>query len=253
MALHFFKRVGISQSPTFASPTTHIRTFALSQTYFGRSLDPIIKRQQMDRYNERRRNRRRTDPEYAAKELKGYRERPPHENWGFRNRELALEAKRGKNDKTNPNSSATSEWKIIKEGEDDYGELIRMIAETSRNVLTWWIMSLRKRVQVGFISSDLSFVEILIRERANLASNGILGAIRYLTVGGFSEVVSQLMLTFADWYLGEYVLELSKKVIRLKASTRKRFMLLRCVNYGYKTLNALVHLSVYSLSQLLSP
>ncbi|THZ58313.1 hypothetical protein D6C86_06451 [Aureobasidium pullulans] len=94
MALHFFKRVGISQSPTFASPTTHIRTFALSQTYFGRSLDPIIKRQQMDRYNERRRNRRRTDPEYAAKELKGYRERPPHENWGFRNRELALEAKR---------------------------------------------------------------------------------------------------------------------------------------------------------------
>ncbi|TIA40830.1 hypothetical protein D6C78_02272 [Aureobasidium pullulans] len=140
------------------------------------------------------------------------------------------------------------EWKIIKEGEDDYGELIRMIAETSRNVLTWWIMSLRKRVQVGLISSDLSFIEILIRERANLTSNGILGAIRYLTVGGFSEVVSQLMLTFADWYLGEYVLELSKKVIRLKASTRKRFMLLRCVNYGYKTLNALVHLSIYSLS-----
>lgn len=94
MALHFFKRVGISQSPTFASPTAHIRTFALSQTYFGRSLDPIIKRQQMDRYNETRRNRRRTDPEYVAKELKGYRERPPHENWGFRNRELALEAKR---------------------------------------------------------------------------------------------------------------------------------------------------------------
>ncbi|KAI5196024.1 hypothetical protein E4T38_08727 [Aureobasidium subglaciale] len=140
------------------------------------------------------------------------------------------------------------EWRIIKEGEDDYGELIRMTAETLRNILTWWVMSLRRRLQVGFVSSNLSFTDVLSGEWKSLTGNGVLGAIRFLTVGGLPEVISQLFLTFADWYLGEQVLKVSKKVIRLKASTEKRFLLLRCVNYGYKAMNALLHLSVYSLS-----
>ncbi|KAI5268196.1 hypothetical protein E4T47_07822 [Aureobasidium subglaciale] len=140
------------------------------------------------------------------------------------------------------------EWRIIKEGEDDYGELIRMTAETLRNILTWWVMSLRRRLQVGFVSSNLGFTDILSGEWNSFTTKGTLGAIRFLTVGGLPEVISQLFLTFADWYLGEQVLKISKKVIRLKASTRKRFLLLRCVNYGYKAMNALLHLSVYSLS-----
>jgi hypothetical protein len=137
------------------------------------------------------------------------------------------------------------EWRIIKEGEDDIGETIRMTGETSRNLLTWWVMGLRRRIQVDFISSNLSFVDILSGEWTLLASKSILGGTRYLTAGGLAEVISQLMLTFVDWYLGEQVLKISKKIIRLRASNRKRFLLLRCVNYGYQVTNALLHLSVY--------
>lgn len=140
------------------------------------------------------------------------------------------------------------EWRIIKEGEDDYGELIRMTAETSRNVLEWWLLGLRRRLQIGLVSSDLNFVDILSAEWASLFSNGFLGAVRFLTVGGLAEVTSQLIITFVDWYLGEQILKTSKKIIRLKASTRKRFLLLRCVNYSYKAINALLHLSVYPLA-----
>ncbi|CAD0093645.1 unnamed protein product [Aureobasidium mustum] len=140
------------------------------------------------------------------------------------------------------------EWKIIKDGEDDYGELIRMTAETSRNVLEWWLLGLRRRLQVGLVSSDLSFLDILSAEWASLTSDGFIGAIRFLTVGGLAEVTSQLIITFVDWYLGEQVLKTSKKIIRLKSSTRKRFLLLRCVNYSYKAINALLHLSVYPLA-----
>ncbi|KAG9632514.1 hypothetical protein KCU64_g16212, partial [Aureobasidium melanogenum] len=136
------------------------------------------------------------------------------------------------------------EWRIIKEGEDDYGELIRMTAETSRNILDWWLLGLRRRLQVSLVSSDLSFVDILSVEWVSLTSNGFFGAIRFLTIGGLAEVTSQLIITFVDWYLGEQILKTSKKIIRLKASTRKRFLLLRCVNYSYKALNALLHLSV---------
>ena len=53
------------------------------------------------------------------------------------------------------------EWKIVREGEDDYGETIRMVAETSRNVLTWWVMGLRRRIQVGLVYSNLGFIDIL--------------------------------------------------------------------------------------------
>jgi hypothetical protein len=140
------------------------------------------------------------------------------------------------------------EWRIIKEGEDDYGETIRMTAETLRNLLTWWVMGLRRRIQVGFVSSNLSLVDILSGEWTSLTRNGILGAVRYLTAGGLAEVISQLMLTFVDWYLGEQVLKISKKIIRSKASNRKRFLLLRCVNYSYQAVNALLHLSVYPLA-----
>ncbi|KAG9553200.1 hypothetical protein KCU71_g13323, partial [Aureobasidium melanogenum] len=140
------------------------------------------------------------------------------------------------------------EWRIIKEGEDDYGELIRMTAETSRNILDWWLLGLRRRLQVSLVSSDLSFVDILSVEWVSLTSNGFFGAIRFLTIGGLAEVTSQLIITFVDWYLGEQILKTSKKIIRLKASTRKRFLLLRCVNYSYKALNALLHLSVYPLA-----
>ncbi|KAG9847553.1 hypothetical protein KCU98_g5920, partial [Aureobasidium melanogenum] len=140
------------------------------------------------------------------------------------------------------------EWRIIKDGEDDYGELIRMTAETSRNILGWWLLGLRRRLQVGLVSSDLSFVDILSVEWASLTSNGFFGAIRFLTIGGLAEVASQLSITFVDWYLGEQILKASKKIIRLKASTRKRFLLLRCVNYSYKAMNALLHLSVYPLA-----
>jgi hypothetical protein len=137
------------------------------------------------------------------------------------------------------------EWRIIKEGEDDIGETIRMTGETSRNLLTWWVMGLRRRIEVDFISSNLSFVDILSGEWTSLASNSVLGGIRYLTAGGLTEVISQLMLTFVDWYLGEQVLKISKKIIRMRASNRKRFLLLRCVNYGYQITNGLLHLSVY--------
>jgi hypothetical protein len=140
------------------------------------------------------------------------------------------------------------EWRIIKEGEDDYGETIRMTAETARNLLTWWVMGLRRRIQVAFVSSNLSFVDIFSGEWTSLSRNGILGAVRYLTAGGLAEVISQLLLTFVDWYLGEQVLKISKKIIRLKASNRKRFLLLRCVNYSYQAVNALLHLSVYPLA-----
>ncbi|KAH0342570.1 hypothetical protein KCU81_g5661, partial [Aureobasidium melanogenum] len=140
------------------------------------------------------------------------------------------------------------EWRIIKEGEDDYGELIRMTAETSRNVLEWWLLGLRRRLQIGLVSSDLSFMDILSVEWASLTGNGFFGAVRFLTVGGLAEVTSQLIITFVDWYLGEQILKASKKIIRLKASTRKRFLLLRCVNYSYKAINALLHLSVYPLA-----
>ncbi|KAG9670350.1 hypothetical protein KCU99_g8430, partial [Aureobasidium melanogenum] len=140
------------------------------------------------------------------------------------------------------------EWRIIKDGEDDYGELIRMTAETSRNILDWWLLGLRRRLQVGLVSSDLNFVDILSVEWVSLTSNGFFGAIRFLTIGGLTEVASQLIITFVDWYLGEQILKTSKKIIRLKASTRKRFLLLRCVNYSYKALNALLHLSVYPLA-----
>ncbi|KAK5999884.1 hypothetical protein QM012_004972 [Aureobasidium pullulans] len=140
------------------------------------------------------------------------------------------------------------EWRVIKDSEDDYGELIRMTAETSRNILEWWLLGLRRRLQVGFVSTGLSFVDILSVEWASLTSNGFFGAVRFLTVGGLAEVTSQLIITFVDWYLGEQVLKTSKKIIRLKASTRKRFLLLRCVNYSYKAINALLHLSVYPLA-----
>lgn len=140
------------------------------------------------------------------------------------------------------------EWRIIKDGEDDYGELIRMTAETSRNVLEWWLLGLRRRLQAGLVSSDLSFMDILSVEWTSLTSDGLFGAIRFLTVGGLAEVTSQLIITFVDWYLGEQILKTSKKIIRLKASTRKRFLLLRCVNYSYKAINALLHLSVYPLA-----
>lgn len=140
------------------------------------------------------------------------------------------------------------EWKIVREGEDDHGETIRMVAETSRNFLTWWVMSLRRRIQVGFISSNLSFIDILSGEWKSFTSDGFLGAIRFLTVGGLAEVTSQLMLTFVDWYLGEQVMKISKKIIRLKSSNRKRFLLLKCVNYTYQATNALLHLLVYPLA-----
>jgi hypothetical protein len=140
------------------------------------------------------------------------------------------------------------EWKMIREGEDDYGETIRMVAETSRNLLTWWVMGLRRRLQVGFVSSKLSFVDILSNEWTSFTRNGFLGGVRFLTVGGLAEITSQLMLTFVDWYLGEQVMEISKKVIRLKSSTRQRFILLRCVNYSYQAVNALLHLLVYPLA-----
>ncbi|CAD0083808.1 unnamed protein product [Aureobasidium vineae] len=140
------------------------------------------------------------------------------------------------------------EWAIIKEGENDYGELIRMTAETSRNFLEWWLLGLRRRLQVGYVSSDLSLMDILSVEWTSLTSNGFFGAIRFLTVGGLAEVTSQLIITFVDWYLGEQVLMISKKIIRLKASTRKRFWLLRCLNYSYKAVNTLLHLSVYPLA-----
>ncbi|KAH0395962.1 hypothetical protein KCU89_g9792, partial [Aureobasidium melanogenum] len=93
------------------------------------------------------------------------------------------------------------EWRIIKEGEDDYGELIRMTAETSRNILDWWLLGLRRRLQVGLVSSDLSFVDILSVEWMSLTSNGFFGVIRFLTIGGLAEVASQLIITFVDWYL----------------------------------------------------
>lgn len=140
------------------------------------------------------------------------------------------------------------EWKVLREGEDDYGETMRMIAETSRNFSTWWVMSLRRRIQVGLVSSNLSFVDILAGEWASFTSVGLLGAIRYLTVGGLAEITSQLMLTFVDWYLGEQVMKISKKIIRLKSSTRTRFLLLKCVNYTYQATNALLHVSVYPLA-----
>lgn len=140
------------------------------------------------------------------------------------------------------------EWKIVREGEDDYGETIRMVAETSRNVLTWWVMSLRRRIQVGLVSSDLRFIDILSSEWTSFTSGGFLGAIRFLTVGGLAEVTSQLMLTFVDWFLGEQVMKISKQIIRLKSSTRKRFLLLKCVNYTYQATNALLHVSVYPLA-----
>ncbi|KAI4759279.1 hypothetical protein E4T52_07247 [Aureobasidium sp. EXF-3400] len=140
------------------------------------------------------------------------------------------------------------EWKLVREGEDDYGETIRMVAETSRNLLTWWVMGLRRRLQVGFVSSNLGFVDLLSTEWTSFTSNGFLGGVRFLTVGGLAEVTSQLMLTFVDWYLGEQVMKISKKVIRLKSSARQRFVLLRCVNYSYQTVNALLHLSVYPLA-----
>ncbi|KAI4721866.1 hypothetical protein E4T48_01808 [Aureobasidium sp. EXF-10727] len=140
------------------------------------------------------------------------------------------------------------EWAIIKEGENDYGELIRMTAETSRNFLEWWLLGLRRRLQVGYVSSDLGFMDILSIEWTSLTSNGFFGAIRFLTVGGLAEVTSQLVITFVDWYLGEQVLTISKKIIKLKASTRKRFWLLRCLNYSYKAVNALLHLSIYPLA-----
>lgn len=140
------------------------------------------------------------------------------------------------------------EWKIVREGEDDYGETIRMVAETSRNVLTWWVMSLRRRIQVGLASSDLKFIEILSSEWMSFTSDGVLGAVRFLTVGGLAEVTSQLMLTFVDWFLGEQVMKISKKIIRLKSSTRKRALLLKCVNYTYQATNALLHVSVYPLA-----
>jgi hypothetical protein len=140
------------------------------------------------------------------------------------------------------------EWRIIKEGEDDIGETIRMTGETSRNLLTWWVMGLRRQIQVDFISSSLSFVDILSGEWTSLTSKSVLGSIRQLTAGGPAEVVSQLMLTFIDWYLGEQVLNISKRIIRMRASNRKRFLLLRCVNYSYQVTNALLHLSVYPLA-----
>jgi hypothetical protein len=140
------------------------------------------------------------------------------------------------------------EWRIIKEGEDDIGETIRMTGETSRNLLTWWVMGLRRQIQVDFISSSLSFVDILSGEWTSLTSKSVLGGIRQLTAGGLAEVVSQLMLTFIDWYLGEQVLNISKRIIRMRASNRKRFLLLRCVNYSYQVTNALLHLSVYPLA-----
>ncbi|KAI4845845.1 hypothetical protein E4T44_05397 [Aureobasidium sp. EXF-8845] len=139
---------------------------------------------------------------------------------------------------------------IIKEGEDDIGEIIRMTGETSRNLLTWWVMGLRRQIQVDFISSSLSFVDILSGEWTSLTSKSVLGSIRQLTAGGPAEVVSQLMLTFIDWYLDEQVLNISKRIIRMRASNRKRFLLLRCVNYSYQVTNALLHLSVYPLASL---
>jgi hypothetical protein len=140
------------------------------------------------------------------------------------------------------------EWKMLKDGEDDYGELIRMTAETSRNVLTWWLLALRRRLQVGFASSSLSFVQVLSGEWVACTSHGILGAIQFLTVGALPELASQLVLTLVDWWLSEKVLETSKKIIQLKASSRKRFLLLKSVRLIDKVLNAVAHLLVYPLT-----
>lgn len=143
------------------------------------------------------------------------------------------------------------EWMAIRDAENDHGENIRMVAECSKNALTWWIIGLRRRLQVrallllkakgltdrlqvGLISSDSSFAELLSGEWASLTGHGFLGALRFLTVGSIPEVVAQLVLTFLDWFLGEQVLALSKKVLRLKASSSKRFFILRCVSFGYK-------------------
>lgn len=126
------------------------------------------------------------------------------------------------------------EWADIKDAENDYGEWIRLIAECSRNALTWWTVHLRRRIQVGIVSSHMSFGQILSFEWASLTHNGLRGGLRHLAAGGLPEIFAQLTLTFFDWYLSESAFHVSKKILALKASSRTRLILLKAVGYGFK-------------------
>jgi hypothetical protein len=72
--------------------TSHCRTFLISHTVRALSLDPIKRRIQMDRYNERARNKRQTDPEWTKNNRdKDRSARCRNSNWKEENRPRIVE------------------------------------------------------------------------------------------------------------------------------------------------------------------
>lgn len=45
------------------------------------------------------------------------------------------------------------EWKALQEAENDYGELVKVVAQCLRSASTWWVEALRNRVLVCGISA----------------------------------------------------------------------------------------------------
>lgn len=46
------------------------------------------------------------------------------------------------------------EWRLIQDAENDHAELVHIVAARTRHICTWWIVSLRKRIQVRCTQSD---------------------------------------------------------------------------------------------------
>ncbi|KEQ73772.1 hypothetical protein M436DRAFT_45591 [Aureobasidium namibiae CBS 147.97] len=67
MSLQPFWRLGGLRA-LVTSATNQLRTFSSSHAAKGYSLDPAKRRAQMDRYNEARRLKRQTDPEYLKRD-----------------------------------------------------------------------------------------------------------------------------------------------------------------------------------------
>jgi hypothetical protein len=73
------------------SATSQLRTFSSSPTTKALSSDPATRRIQQDRYNEIKRIKRRTDPEWATRERRLNRNAAHNNRWKETNREAYLE------------------------------------------------------------------------------------------------------------------------------------------------------------------
>ncbi|GAB7353270.1 hypothetical protein MBLNU459_g3776t2 [Dothideomycetes sp. NU459] len=109
---------------------------------------------------------------------------------------------------------SSRDWELMREAENDYGESIRISAEVARHAFTWWLSSLRRRIQTGIIPSKLSFANILQQEWHDMTSAGFPTGLRPLFAGAFTEFATQMLIILIENFTYSIHHEFEQYVIR---------------------------------------